>query len=237
MPELVRKVPSHGFVLAAAALLGLFAPMIGGARLQTAISVLVGITGVGVLLHFGGTRRAQARAALNSSPSGRIQSRVDAQSHRIFELPGAGIEPWYADAWVVAIVALAALFLGVTADALARPFNFMLVLISGALSLRLLTVNSDHIRLETSEQGYWIQAHEGSRLIRRSGAGALSAELLPEALVLWSRDGRIGVLRGELEPGERAWLAEQLPKNQGFVGSAPDPARGEVEQPEAREDR
>lgn len=238
MPEPTRQLPFHGFLLAAAALVGLFAPMFGGPKVQTMVSALLGVTGIAVLLHFGGARRAQARAALSGSPSGRIQLRVDPQSHRIFELPGAGVEPWRADAWVVAIVALAALFLGVSADALARPFNFMLVLISGALSLRLLSVNSDHIRLEISEQGYRIQAHEGGRLIRRSGAGALSAELLPEALVLWSRDGRIGVLRGELEPGERVWLAEQLPESAGVVRGplAPDQARGEVEEPEAGED-
>lgn len=210
--------------------------MLGGARLQTLISLLVGATAVGVSSHFGSSRRARARAALTKSPSGRIESRVGPQSHRIFDLPGAGIEPWRADAWVMGIVASAALFLGLSAEALSRPINFLLVLVSGALSLRLLTVNSDHIRLEISEHGYWIQAHEGGRVIRRSGLGALFAELLPEAVVLWSREGRIGVLRGELEPAERAWLAEQLPIGASPERSAPDPASRQVEQPKPGED-
>ena len=38
----------------------------------------------------------------------------------------------------------------------------------------------------------------------------MSGELVGDGLVLWSLDGRVGVLRGELEPEERAWLGERL---------------------------
>lgn len=235
MPETPRKLPPHGFILAIAALLGFVAPLLAGGRSQLAISALVCVAAVSVLLHFGGMRRAQARAALRSCPSGRIVERVADEDARVFELPSAGIEPWRADAWVIGVVGGAALFLGFSAESLARPLTFMLVLISGALALRLMSVNSDHIRLEISKQGYRVQAHEGGRVIRRAGSGPLFAELLADALVLWSRDGRVGVLRGELEAGERAWLAAQLPAATEALASAADPAGGEVKQPEPGE--
>jgi hypothetical protein len=69
---------------------------------------------------------------------------------------------------------------------------------------------SDRLRLELSAQGWFVDALVGGRAIQRGGAGALLPELLSDSLVLWSLDGRVGVLRGELEPEERAWLSERL---------------------------
>jgi hypothetical protein len=228
--------------LAVLALIGLFAPALGGIRVQTLVNALVASGSVFVLGHFARTRRSVARAELARRPGGRILERRDEHAHRIFELPGAGVEPWSVDAWIVAVLGAAALFMGLSGEGLARPVAFVLVLLAGALSLRLLSVSLDHIRLELGENEWRVQAHEGGRLIRRSGEGTLSAELLPEALVLWSADGRVGVLRGELEPEERSWLAGRLATFSGRTQhhepeSVPEQARGEVEQAEPSEHR
>ena len=231
-----EPAPRHALVLAALALLGLFAPALGGLRFQTGVNALVAAGGVATLLNFAGRRRAHARSELARRSSGRILERQDERAHRVFELPGAGVEPFGVDAWIVGVIGAAALFMGSSGEGLARPVAFVLVLLTGALALRLLSVGLDHIRLELGEDAWRVQAHEGGRLIRRSGAGTLFAELLPEALVLWSSEGRVGVLRGELEPEERRWLAEQLPAPlRASSASVPDQARGEVEQTEASE--
>jgi hypothetical protein len=228
--------PRHAIALSALAVGGLLSLTLRGPRwFQPTVSSVVGAATVCVLLHFARQRRSHARAMLARVPSGRISERRDASAHLVFELPGAGIEPWHVDAWVVGVVSVATAFMGLSAEALARPLAFTLVLLMIVLGLRLASVNADHIRLELSDAAWWVQAREGGRSIRRSGFGPLIPELLADALVLWSSEGRVGVLRRELEPEERAWLANRLKQTHGGAPSVPEPARGEVEQPEAGE--
>jgi len=221
------------------ALAGLLSLAWGGPRwFQALLNTFAGAGAVFVLLHFARQKRASARALLAQSPSGRIRERHDASSHLVLDLPGAGIEPWPVDAWVVGVVSVLTAFMALSAEALARPLAFTLVLLMIVLGLRLASVNADHIRLEVSDAAWWVQAREGGRSIRRSGFGPLVPELLADSLVIWSSEGRVGVLRRELEPEERAWLAERLKRVRGAPGSVvPEPARGEVDQAEAGEDR
>jgi hypothetical protein len=234
----MSATPRHAIALSALAIVGLSSLAWSGPRwFQATLSALAGAGTVFVLLHFARQKRSNARALLAHSPSGRISERRDASSHLVFDLPGAGIEPWRVDAWVVGVVSGATAFMGLSAEALARPLAFTLVLLMIALGLRLASVNADHIRLELSDSAWWVQAREGGRSIRRSGFGTLVPELLADSLVLWSNEGRVGVLRRELEPEERAWLAERLKRARGTLGSMPEPARGEVDQAEAAEHR
>lgn len=186
-----------------------------------------------VLSNFASQRRRTARAEISRRASGRIQEQQLAEARSVFDLPGAGIEPWLADAWVVGVVGLAALLLGMSGEAISRPLGFVGVVLTSALALRLAGVGSDHIRVELTRGAWWVQANEGGRVIRRSGFGVLKPELLADALVLWSNDGRVGVLRGELEPEERAWLAQRLSALQGDDCSMPEEARRQIEQSEA----
>ena len=78
------------------------------------------------------------------------------------------------------------------------------------LGVRLASASSDRLRIELSTERWSVDALVGGRPIHRSGAGPLLPELVRDALVIWSSDGRVGVLRGELEPEERAWLSERL---------------------------
>ncbi|MGC4091305.1 MAG: hypothetical protein QM756_26190 [Polyangiaceae bacterium] len=231
-----RAPPRHALLLGGLAAIGSLVPVIGGARwFQVALTAVVGVGAVCCLLDFGRRRRSAARTQLLQVASGRISERGDAL-HVVLDLPGAGIEPWRADAWVVGVVSAASVFMGLSSEPLTRPFAFVQVVLTAALGLRLFAAPADHIRLGWSADGWWVQANEGGRHIRRAGNGQLVPELLVDALVLWSSDGRVGVLRGELEPEERAWLSERLNRARPAPSSgAPNPARRQIEQAEAGE--
>src|SRR5690606_30092346 len=155
----------------------------------------------------------------------------------VLDMPADGLEPWGSDAWTlfVATGAVLAISLLLGTSAWALPV-FLLGLIA-ALALRLRTAVEDVIRIEI-EPGEWsVHAVEGGRVVHCHGRGLLLPELLPHALLLWSETGRIGTLRWELEPEERAWLAERLLAAAHACKSGPSERRHEVDEEEPDEHR
>jgi hypothetical protein len=240
MSKLARALASPASLsnaLLALSLLDMVALFTGTSRgIVLGLCTLSGALAASGLSLFARSKRAAARRALVSNVGGRI-TELSAGGRRVFELPGAGIEPWANDAWVVVVVTLAVLWLGGTQDALGRPAAFVLGGLTLALGLRLGAAGADHIRLELGPGGLWVEASEGGRLIRRSGFGALRPELLVDALVLWSAAGRIGVLRAELEPEERAFLAARLAAVSEAAQASSDMNQGEASEERQSEQR
>jgi hypothetical protein len=185
-----------------------------------------------VLARFALSYRKRARGGLsNGNPaSGRIVESRDA-GRVSFDMPASGTEPWLADAWILLVATTVVVVMAVVAGM--RPLfavGFIVILTIG-LGLRLANAPSDRLHIHIG-QGLWtVEALAFGRPVRRTGRGAILPELVDDALVLWSRDGRIGVLRGELEPEERGWLAARLTS---FVAES-DLASVEVEARPQRE--
>jgi hypothetical protein len=162
---------------------------------------------------------------------GGITERPGADGRVILDLPGEGLEPWGSDAWSVLLCTIALSGVALSLEAPSWTIFVFLAALILALGLRLRAARRDFIRIELERDGWAIDALEGGRRVEIRGTGALLPELLPEALLLWADSGRIGTIRWELAPEERAWLAER------FLGAAErgrslaEP-RHEVDQPE-----
>jgi hypothetical protein len=138
-----------------------------------------------------------------------VESR-DSEGTLSFVMPAAGTEPWASDAFIVWVASAAAASADALLDSGDRMLLGFLATMLAVLALRLQSAPSDRLRLQVSARGWSVDALVAGRAIQRSGLGALLPELVSDGLVLWSVDGRVGVLRGELEPEERAWLGERL---------------------------
>lgn len=216
MSEAARATPPQPaqyakMMFVAAVLLALslaFAP----AGVRPWLTLLGGWGGSAVLAHFAWAYRRAVREGLPraSVAQGRIVERRDAEGYLSFAMPAAGTEPWANDAFIVWVATAAVAAVGALLDSGDRALLGLLIALLVVLGFRLIAAPSDRLRLEISARGWSVDALAGGRAIHRSGLGALLPELLNEGLVLWSLDGRVGVLRGELEPEERAWLAERL---------------------------
>ena len=204
----------------------------------SALQVVCGVSGFAATLGLAlfATRRAERAergARLADVGSGRIVERGDAERVSL-ELPADGLEPWGLDAWVVGVTALALTFAGTSARALFAVFFAILCM---ALAARLWVMAKDRIRIELSRGGFLVEAVGANRSIQRAGKGAIWPALEPDALILWTQAGRLGVLRGELTPKERAWLAERLSALAVKFGSPARSAGEQVDQREAHEHR
>ena len=190
------------------------------------------------LAHFAIWQRRGARALLSPGrPSqGRVRESERPGALAVFEFSAAGTEPWVADAFILVVVTLALGWAGLALGAESRILSALLLALVAVLGLRAGTAASDRVRLELMSRGWAVEAFVFGRPIRRSGSGPVLPELLSEALVLWCQDGRIGVLRSELEPEERAWLAERLIEHTHRASTAAE-AHGEVHQQKADDER
>lgn len=195
-----------------AAGLVVFSLLLSAARPRLLISLAAGWAGSAVLAHFAWAYRRAARVGLTAhlAARGRIVEKRDADGGLSLAMPAAGTEPWANDAFIVWVAAAAAAASGALLDTGDRALLGLLAVMLVVLGFRLASAPSDRLRLELSAGRWSVDALVGGRPIHRSGFGPLMPELVREALVLWSTDGRVGVLRGELEPEERVWLAERL---------------------------
>jgi hypothetical protein len=141
---------------------------------------------------------------------GGIEERVGDDGRVVLELPGRGLEPWGSDAWAMLLFTLTLVGIAVSLDAFSFAFSVLIGALIVALGLRLRAARRDVIRIELDDRSWSIFALEGGRSVNIRGKAALLPELLPEALLLWSDQGRIGTIRWELAAEERAWLAERL---------------------------
>ncbi len=175
------------------------------------LGALLAASAAGVLGVYALTRKLQARARLSNGVAarGRIVERSVGEQVLI-EIPGSAVEPWASDAAVVAVLALSSLWLGALLPLGHRAPLLVCVVSLLALSVRLFVAGTDRLRLEISSDAWAVEALEGGRMFRRHGGGALRPELTRDALILWCDDGRVGVLRAELEPEERVWLGARL---------------------------
>ncbi|HLV65333.1 MAG TPA: hypothetical protein VKY73_05955 [Polyangiaceae bacterium] len=228
-----------GALFGAAASLGLalvFAP----SELALRATLFAGFASALVLGGYAVARRVVARRRIpepGRPAPGILRERTEEDGRVVLDMPADGLEPWGSDAWTlfVATGAVLAISLLLGTSAWALPV-FLLGLIA-ALALRLRTAVEDVIRIEI-EPGEWsVHAVEGGRVVHCHGRGLLLPELLPHALLLWSETGRIGTLRWELEPEERAWLAERLLAAAHACKSGPSERRHEVDEEEPDEHR
>jgi len=141
---------------------------------------------------------------------GAIEERVDADGRVVLELPARGLEPWGSDAWALWLFTLTLAGIAGSLDAWSYAFSVLIGALTVALGFRLRAATKDAIRIEIDQGSWSIFALEGGRTVNIQGKAALLPELLPEALLLWSDQGRIGTIRWELAAEERAWLAERL---------------------------
>jgi hypothetical protein len=182
------------------------------ARARLLFTLLSGWCGSAVLAHFAWAYRRASRRGLSQAgvAQGRIVERTESDGSLSFTMPAGGTEPWAIDAFILWATSAAAATAGAVLDSGDRALIAFLATMLAVLGFRLASAASDRLRLEISTHGWSVDALAGGRMIQRSGLDALLPELLRDALVLWSSEGRVGVLRGELEPEERAWLAERL---------------------------
>jgi hypothetical protein len=196
----------------AAALVLLILPWVPG-RLRPWLTLLCGTSAAATLALFAYQQRQAAvrRVAKRGGVDrGGIEERVGADGRVVLELPGRGLEPWGSDAWAMLLFTLTLVGIAVSLDAWSFAFSVLIGALIGALGLRLRAAGRDVIRIELDPQSWSIFALEGGRSVNIQGKSALLPELLPEALLLWSDQGRIGTIRWELAAEERAWLAERL---------------------------
>lgn len=172
------------------------------------VSVGLSLVSAVYLARFERERRRLARHSVrDQGGSGRIVKQSIPRGVS-FDLPADGLEPWGADAWVIGVVTLAAWAVLDSAN-LSVVFGFLALLLV-AVAARLWLARYDRIHIELREEGFLVESVEGGRRIRCASPGLLLPELQTDALGLVSSTGRIGVLRGELQPEERAWLADHL---------------------------
>jgi len=200
------------------------------------LGALLGWSGALVVAHFASARRRFARRFLkgsNGAEPGRIREHRN-DDGVAFELPVDGLEPWGSDAWIIAVSSAAAWMLA-NLTGRGMVFGFIAVLVAAAFA-RLWSVRNDHLRIEVSSGGFRVDSCEGGRVAQRVGKGALLPELRPDGLTLWSSSGRIGVLRGELLPQERAWLAERLAALAGTTRSSAGEPEEQVDERDSGKD-
>jgi hypothetical protein len=228
----------HASALLAAAGLMLSALLLLSPRSGLWIAALAGTFSSLTLAHFAARQKRGARALLSPGrPSrGRVRESTSPDSLAVFEFSAAGTEPWAADAFTLVVVTLGLGWAGIAFGAETRILTGLLFVLVAAMGVRTGTAPADRVRLELASRGWVVEAFVFGRPIRRSGTGLVLPELLSEALVLWSEDGRIGVLRGELEPEERAWLAERLIEHTREASAAAK-VHGEVDEHQADQDR
>ena len=186
------------------------------------LSLAAGGGGSLTLWHFARACRRAARAGLERGRAsrGRIVEEIGADGSCSLSMPASGTEPWGADSFILWVAAMGAAAGGVTLDRGERALLGLLAALLVVLALRLASAPTDRLRFEVSGGRWSVAGLSGGRPIHRSGSGPLLPQLAQDALVLWSSEGRVGVLRGELEPEERAWLAERLGALAGSSGPA-----------------
>lgn len=227
----------HAFVLFGAAAVLFAAGLSLSPRWLPAVVLATGTAAVFTVVHHARARRRRARRDMHKShlPSGgRINERRE-QDRVLFDLPADGLEPWGFDAWVLAVSTFAtfALARGMSGGQVALS-TFLAALFS-AVALRLRAAGRDRIQLEIGKAGWRVEALEGGRVIRRSGTGPILPELRGDALFIWSTQGRVGVLRRELEAEERTWLKNRLSELAELDSTSK--ASHEMDQEQARQDR
>lgn len=196
----------------AAALVLLVLPWLPG-KLRPWLSLFGGASAAATLALFAFQQRqfaAQRVEKRGGIDRGGIVERIDGEGRVVLELPGRGLEPWGSDAWAMLLFTLTLVGIALSLDAWSFAFSVLIGGLIAALGLRLRAAVRDVIRIELDEQSWSIFALEGGRSVNIQGKAALLPELLPEALLLWSDQGRIGTIRWELAAEERAWLAERL---------------------------
>jgi hypothetical protein len=238
MSDAVRVSPPeparYAKVLFAATGLLVFSVLFVAPRPRLWLILVAGWCASYALAHFAWAYRRAARGKLERAPlaQGRIAERLDGDGTFSFVMPAAGTEPWASDAIIVWVATAAVASAGVLLDSVDRLLPGFLATMLAVLGLRLHSAPSDRLRLEVSTRGWSVDALVAGRVIQRSGLGALLPELVSDGLVLWSLDGRVGVLRGELEPEERAWLGERLTALVAKSSVVAAEANGEVHQRE-----
>ena len=228
----------HAAGLLGAALGAGLAAFLAPGRLVPWSAALGGTFSSLVLAHFAWAtnRAARARLSRGQASQGRVRESAAEGSRGVFEFPAGGTEPWAADAFILFVLTLAVGWAGVAFATETRIPAVLLAILLAVVGLRASSIRSDRVRLELTARGWSVEAFVFGRPVRRSGPGAVLPELLPDGLVLWSEDGRIGVLRGELEPEERAWLNSRLLEHVPDP-SRPEPASDQVEQAKTQGDR
>jgi len=175
------------------------------------LGALLGFVGAIALFHYARARKRAARAQLTNGVAarGRISEKSTA-GETFLEIRDTAVEPWAADAGVIAVLAFAAWWLSTMTEMGHRGPLVVCAISLGLLGLRVLLVGADHLKFEISTNAWTVDGMEGGRHVHRSGKGRLRPELTRDALILWSDEGRVGVLRGELEPEERIWLGARM---------------------------
>lgn len=225
--EVALFVAAGGMVLSVMALPRALLSLVGS---------MLGLTAALVLIHFARSRYRNARKFLAASArpaAGRIRERREGECVQL-ELPADGLEPWAANACIVAVATGAAWTLSMGTRR-AFVFGFLAVLLV-AIGARLRAIKNDRIVLELCPDKFKVESSEAGRQSRQFGSGALLPELRPDGLTLWSASGRIGVLRGELLPEERTWLSERLASFAENQRSIAGKANKQVDQEHAGDD-
>jgi hypothetical protein len=209
------------------------------ARFRIWVMLFSGVSAAAVLGAFAVHHRLSLRGRVSrrGEPTlGAIRESAVDGGGTVLRLPGQGLEPWGSDAWTILVATLTLTGIAGALDAANWAlFGFVLAL-NAVLGWRLHAARQDFIRIELADDRWAIDALEGGRTVHVSGRAPLLPELLPEALLLWSEAGRIGTIRWELTPEERAWLAARLASLAAARGSLAD-ARDEVDEGNPEHDR
>jgi hypothetical protein len=228
----------HAAVLGGTLLLLTIAFSLAPERARIWLMLLAGLSAAATIGAFALLHRLELRRRIGrrgEPTAGAIRERPRSDGGVVLELPGQGLEPWGSDAWAVLLLTLT--LAGIASALDVAPwalFAFVLALIA-ILGLRLYAAGRDFIRIEIEDKGWSIDALEGGRTVHVTGRAPLLPELLPEALLLWSDKGRIGTIRWELAPEERAWLAARLLRLAEQRESLGEPG-DQVDQPEPYDD-
>jgi hypothetical protein len=228
----------HAAVLGGTLLLLTIAFPLAPERARIWVMLLAGLSAAATLGAFALLHQLELRRRIGrrgEPTAGAIRERPRSDGGVVLELPGQGLEPWGSDAWAVLLLTLTLAGISSALDAATWAlFAFVLALIA-ILGLRLYAAGRDFIRIEIEDDGWSIDALEGGRTVHVTGRAPLLPELLPEALLLWSDKGRIGTIRWELAPEERAWLAARLlwlAEHRESLGEAGN----QMDQPEPHDD-
>jgi hypothetical protein len=206
------KPARYANVLFGAAGLIVLSLLFSAARSRLLLSLAAGWSASVALSHFAWAYRRAARGGLNPGQPGRgrIVEQVGSDGALSLVMPAAGTEPWAADSFIVWVAAAGAAAGGALLDSGDRALLGILATLLVVLGFRVASAPTDRLRFEISGARWSVDALAGGRPIHRSGSGPLLPQLVQDGLVIWSTEGRVGVLRGELEPEERAWLANRL---------------------------
>lgn len=232
------KPARYANVLFGAAGLIVLSLLFSAARSRLLLSLAAGWCASVALSHFAWAYRRAARAGLRSGQParGRIVEQAGSDGSLSLVMPAAGTEPWAADSFIVWVAAAAAAAGGALLDSGDRALLGILATLLVVLGFRVASAPSDRLRFEISNARWSVDALAGGRPIHRSGSGPLLPQLVQDGLVIWSTEGRVGVLRGELEPEERLWLANRLGVlAEGSTSSTE--AHGEIDEGEPNRER